>query len=200
MTQLNEQPMTKAQEIQIARKALKPNPFVTANLFTAENVAVMTPESRAAHQAYFEELMLAAAENRDYDSLEVLKKAVQVIKTSFVVADVPRGTIESEETQEPAAPPAPAQGVDPHIPDSPGDGPGLPDEPPAEDGPETAAPDPPVDPEVAEQLQKAMDVLAKFGVEPQMLATAVDADLLQLKGIGQGRLKLIRQAYPKANA
>ena len=195
MTQLNEQPLTKAQEIQIARKALKPNPFVTANLFTAENVDVMTPESRTAHQAYFEELMLAAAENRDYDSLEVLKKAVSVIKTSFVVADVPRGTSEPAEPQQPVEPAAPLEPA-----------PNQPPTPPAEDasaGPEAqAAENPPVpqDPEVAEQLQKAMDVLAKFGVEPQMLATAVDADLLQLKGIGQGRLKLIRQAYPKANA
>ena len=188
MTQLNEQPMTKAQEIQIARKALKPNPFVTANLFTEKQVTVMTPESRTAHQTYFEELMLAAAENRDYDSLEVLKKAVQVIKTSFLVADVPRGTIDQEPPQEPEAPAAPLS-VDPHIPDSPGTGPGLPDVTTDSQ-----------DAEKEKQLLKAMAVLDKHGIQPHMLAGADDADLLQINGIGQKRVDLIRAKYPKANA
>ncbi len=193
MTQLNEQPMTKAQEIQIARKALKPNPFVTANLFTAENVTVMTSESRIAHQTYFEELMLAAAENRDYDSLEVLKKAVQVIKTSFLVADVPRGTFQTAHLEKAPEPEPPQEPLAPAAPVEPA--------PPAEEGLAGAeATAGSQDAEKEEQLRKTMAVLDKHGIQPDMLPGADDNDLLQINGIGQRRLALIRSVYPKANA
>ncbi len=194
MTQVQ---LSQADELRIARKERKPQDFVPANLFTAENVATMKPESLTAHLNYFQELVAIAGAARDFETTDILNRAIGEINTFFALAvdtpvdgDVPRGTIEPAESQEPLEPAAPleesppaAQGIDPHIPDSPGDGPGLPE-----------------DPEAAEQLQKAMDVLKKNGIEPYMLPGADDNDLLQINGIGQKRVDLIRAKYPKANA
>ncbi len=199
MTQVQ---LSQADELRIARKERKPQDFVPANLFTAENVATMKPESLTAHLNYFQELVALAGAARDFETTDILNRAIGEIKTFFALgtatsaespaeSNVPRGTFEPAEAQEPIEPAAPlgqALSLDPHIPDSPGDGPGLPDEPPAED------------PEVAEQLQKAMDVLKKSGIEPYMLQGADDADLLKINGIGQKRLLLIRSVYPKADA
>ncbi len=188
MTQVQ---LSQADELRIARKERKPQDFVPANLFTAENVATMKEESLTAHLNYFQELVAIAGAARDFETTDILNRAIGKIKTFFALADVPRGTIEPAETQEPLEPTAPVEPTSP-----------------AEDGwvgPEgqTAAPEGTTgsqDSEKEEQLRKTMAVLDKHGIQPHMLPGADDNDLLQINGIGQRRLDMIREAYPKADA
>ncbi len=194
MTQLTET-LSKADELRLARKERKPEKFVTADLFTPETVAIMTPESLTAHLNYFQELVALAGVARDFDTVDILNRAIGEIKTFQALgavtpaeSDVPRGTIEPEPPQEPVAPGLSVAGETLQEP--------LEDPVPA-DEPRCPAPE---DAEKAEQFRKTMAVLDKHGIQPHMLPGADDNDLLQINGIGQRRLDMIRAVYPKANA
>lgn len=122
------------------------------------------PQVVAANVERYRTRLAQATAVRDEKSIDILSKAIEEFT---------------------AAPPA--QGVDPHIPDSPGSGP----EPDAR--PTPAAPT-----QWSHALQKTMSILSAAGYgSVELVRQATDDQLLGVTGFGPAKLRQIRQAFPK---